>query len=265
MDLVNFSKEIATLNLGYLTVSVTIIAILGGIFVYFNIKPLKEGLDKQEGKIDDLKKEAIGLLNESSVQVNNILEKYKSDQSLEIKKVLDLQKETIDLEVRNEIQELRGDLLEKIEIITDSKDENLMKTLVSEITIKLSVLEKTLTTLFKTEKEELVLKIKKGEELLRSLQSDLKDAQRDIVELKIYKYSKENQMGAIINSIDLVKQDIDEKSWRLLGSLERLEKEITGCKLENEYISKIEEQLARIADDPKYALIIGNIKKKYIK
>ncbi len=72
IELINLSKDIAQLNLGYLGISVAILTVLGGVFIYFNIKPLKDTLNKQEKTIDDLRKEADKLLDE----LKNNLKKY---------------------------------------------------------------------------------------------------------------------------------------------------------------------------------------------
>ena len=80
LDLMNLSKDLAQLNLGYLGISVTILALLGGVFVYFNIKPLKDSLEKQEATIKDLKKDAEGILDLSRKESEEKFENFKQNQ-----------------------------------------------------------------------------------------------------------------------------------------------------------------------------------------
>lgn len=263
IDLINFSKDIAQLNLGYLGISVAILGVLGGVFVYFNIKPLKDTLDRQESTINDLKKEAHDLLSESGMQTQRILEEFKADELSSLTSSIKQQKENINLEVTNKIQGVESSLLEKTDSVSDEKDTKLKEIILSEVTNRLSVLEKNLNSTITTSKIESNEKILQQEQVISVIKSSVKDAERDIKELKVYKYSKENQMGAIIYSIDLLKEDINEKRWSIINSLERLKGEIEGRILDQEYISRIEEQLARLENEPKYAVITTGIRKIY--
>ena len=263
IDLINFSKDIAQLNMGYLGISVAILGVLGGLFVYFNIKPLKDALDKQENTISDLKKEAHDLLSESDAQTQKTLEEFKTNQSSSLTLTLRQQKEIVDLGVTNKIQGVENSLLEKIDLVSEDKDTKLKEIILSEVTNRLSVLEKNLNLIIGNSKIESDKKILQQEQVISGMKSNVKDAQRDIKELKVYKFSKENKMGAIIYSIELLKEDIDENRWSILNSLEKLKGEVEGHILEQEYISKIEEQLARLRSDPKYAVITNQIRKIY--
>jgi hypothetical protein len=84
-------------------------------------------------------------------------------------------------------------------------------------------------------------------------------------ELEIFKYSQKGQMGAIYGSIELLKEDIDAKNWKIEGDLEDLSKEIEGVNLKSEVITQIEEQLARLDDAPKYKYLIDQVKEMYKK
>ena len=95
------------------------------------------------------------------------------------------------------------------------------------------------------------------------MQDYLKEVKRKIRELEVFKYSLKGQMGAIYGSIDLLKDAIDENSWNIGGTLEDLFKEIADCKLEGEIITRIEEQLIRLNDKPKYIPLVSKIRKKY--
>lgn len=264
IDLINLSKDIAQLNLGYLGISVAILGVLGGVFVHFNIKPIKDALDKQEGVINSLKKEANDLLSESGVRTKEALKEFGITQSLSLASTLEQQKNVTDLEISNKIQELENSLLEKVNFISDDKDIKLKEIIISEVKNLLSDLEKSLSSSASASATESNKKFIEQERVILSIKSGIKNAQRDIKELKVYKYSKENQMGAIMYSIELLKEDIDEKRWSILNSLERLKGEIEGRTLEQEYISQIEEQLARLKDEPKYAVITNKIRKNYL-
>jgi|GEM_PF-3288235 F0F1-type ATP synthase membrane subunit b/b' len=263
IDLINLSKDVAQLNLGYLGVSVAILGVLGGVFIYFNIKPLKDTLDKQEKTIEDLKKEAYSLLSQSGEQTDKTLSNFRSEQSVALSSVLKQQKETVDLEVANKIKESESFLIEKIESVSDNKDTKLKETILSEVTNRLAVLEKNLTSALGASKGDSDKRFLQVDQSISGLKSNVKDAQRDIKELKVYKFSQEDKMGAIIYSIELLKEDIDENRWSILNSLERLQGEIDGKVVEPEYVAKIEEQLARLKDSPKYNVIIKAIRKKY--
>jgi len=103
IDLINLSKDIAQLNLGYLGISVAILGILGGVFYYFNIKPLKDALDKQEKTISSVKEEADRLLDKSKEQSKKALELFKKDQATELAKLIKEQSDKIKLETESKI------------------------------------------------------------------------------------------------------------------------------------------------------------------
>lgn len=263
IDLINMSQGIAQLNLGYLGISVAILGVLGGVFIYFNVKPLKDTLDKQEDTINDLRKEAHSLLTESGIQTEKTLNDFKVSQSELLSVSLQQQKENTELETKNKIQEMERSLVEKIESVSDSKDEKLKELILSETTNRIAVLEKTSISANALLKADFDKKLLSLDQLISGLKSNIKDVQRDVKELKVYKYSKENKMGAIIYSIELLKDDIDEKRWSILNSLERLKGEIDGKVIDAEYIGRIEKELARIQDNPEYGVIISQIRKLY--
>ena len=258
-DLLSFSKDIAQLNLGYLGISVAIL----GIFIYFNFKSLKDALDKQEKSIENLKKEAGKLLQDSEEQSEESLKKFQISQKEDLTSTLERQKENIDLEIKNKVKETESSLLKVIDDVSENKDIKLKEIILSESANRLASLEKNLTATINSLKIELNKITTETNTSMSGLNLGIKNIKRDIKELKIYKYSKEGQMGAIIGSISLLKEDIDEKRWSILRSLESLSKEINDIILEPQYIADIEEQLARIENEPKYKIIIAEIRKKY--
>ncbi|MCX6754282.1 MAG: hypothetical protein NTU81_00430 [Candidatus Nomurabacteria bacterium] len=275
LTLVNLSKDIAQLNLGYLGISVAILGVLGGVFIYFNIKPLKEALDKQEIKIDDLKKEAHDLLDQSKEQSDKTLEEFKSNQLDTLDKIFKQQKNEIDLETKNKIQESQNILSDKIENISEDKDKKIKEIILSETNNNISKLDKDLTLNINTLKEGVSTEIK-------SLNSDLKLKIKilgeKIKELQVYRYSKEGQMGAIIYSIELLEDAIDDYvkfkdlfkddfnkekfGWKINFRLEGLIKEIGDLSIEEEYKTKINLQIKKVENEIIFGTLIDSLKKK---
>jgi vacuolar-type H+-ATPase subunit H len=265
IDLINLSKDIAQLNLGYLGISVAILGVLGGVFVYFNIRPIQEKLIDQEKAIEDLKKEARELLDKSKSQSEKVVEDFKVSFEKYVDSILNREHENISLEITKAISETEKGLLEKIDTVSENKDIKLREIIVSEAVNELGALEKKLTAMTVSLEGTLGKKTADLDQKIDRAKSSISEIQRDIKELKVYKFSKEGQMGAIIYSIQLLKQDIeDNNSSRIVGSLERLSKEIEDTTLEAHYVSQIEEQLARIENEPKYKVLIGELRSKYM-
>jgi len=57
IEFINLTHDVAQLNAAYLTISVSIILFLGGVFYFFNFKPLQDKLQKQEEKIENERRE----------------------------------------------------------------------------------------------------------------------------------------------------------------------------------------------------------------
>lgn len=56
-DVISLFKDVASLNLGYLAVSVTILTLLAGAFYLFNFRPLQEELKGQEEDLKGVRKQ----------------------------------------------------------------------------------------------------------------------------------------------------------------------------------------------------------------
>jgi hypothetical protein len=93
--------------------------------------------------------------------------------------------------------------------------------------------------------------------------TNFKDLQRTVKEIKIFVYAQKGQKGEILETIELLKEDIDNNSWQIDGDLENLEKTIQKINLETDLITDIEEQLCRLDDKPKYKFLINKIRKHY--
>lgn len=265
IDLIGFSQQIAQLNLGYLGISVAILGVLGGVFVYFNIKPLKDSLDKQEKSLEELRKEARNLLNLSGEQLQNGLESFKFSQDESVSAILKQQEEKLDLETTNKIQKTEKLLVEKIGSVSEEKDVKLKEIVFSEVTNRSSLLEKSLTSQITTTKEAINKELAEAKQKLISLEARLKESDEMIKELQVYKFSKEGQMGAIIYSIELFRDAVadflktmeslsepnkdlleETMSWKVKTRLEGLIREIGDLNLEEKYKKQINEQLEKI-------------------
>lgn len=103
-ELISLVQTIASLNLGYLQVSVAIFAFLGTVFAlvfYFvNVKPLRQKLDKQEQRIEEV-------TNAHQTQLNEGLTKALDD----IKQAR-IESETANKELRERIE---NELLKQIQ------------------------------------------------------------------------------------------------------------------------------------------------------
>lgn len=263
IDLINLSKDIAQLNLGYLGISVAILGVLGGVFIYFNIKPLKDTLDKQEKTTSDLKERADQILDATKEQLERAINVFKNDQGELLAKALDDQLDKTRLETETKLSELENSLLEKVENVSEGKDAKLKEFILSEIANRVGILEKSLLNEIKNMKEDLKKNIGDISKQTNYFKTEMKDVVRDIKELKVYKYAQEGKMGAIIGSIDLLKGAIDEKDWRIDLFLKSLKVNIKGYILEPEYIAQIEEQLARISTEVKYKVLIDEVREEY--
>ncbi|MFA5954472.1 MAG: hypothetical protein WC817_03000 [Patescibacteria group bacterium] len=281
LALASLSKDIAQLNLGYLGISVAILGALGGVFVYFNLNPLKENLSKQEKKIEDLKAEAHSLLDESKVQSEKTLEDFAISQFDKTSLLLKQQKNEIDLETKNKIQDSHSLLSDKIENISESKDLKLKEIILSESNNNLAILDKNLTLKISTTKEDVLKEIKL---VNAGINAKIKELSEKVIELQVYKYSKEGQMGAIIYSIELLENAIedyfktkkelvnklenssDDKTfgWKVNYRLEGLIKEIGDSKLEEDEVKKILIQISKIENESVFKVLAGELKKKVL-
>lgn len=253
IDLVNLSKDVAVLNLGYLTVSVTIIALLGGAFIYFNIRPLRENLEKQENAIEELRNEASSIIKSSEEQTNIKLMSFEDRFIKEVMNKVKTENEKTSLEIKSKLSELAKENVNTTEKISESKDKKQYEIISSELRSQILTLEEKLSSTHKKE----IDPIKKSLMVIKDLKTKIK-------ELELYKFAKENQMGAIYRAIELLKDDIsDQNEWKIPDRLGTLDKQIDGINLEPDLIVQIEEQLNRISNENKYQPLIKSIRNKF--
>lgn len=258
LDLINLSKDLAQLNLGYLGISVAILGVLGGVFVYFNIKPLQEKLGKQEDVINGLKKEANDLLGQADIQTQSSLKEFEERQTSLLSTVFDQQKENIYLEVTNKIQVAESNVLEKVNLISNDKDLKLKEILLSEMSNKILSLEKSLTAVLeehkKTNDEKFSLFEKKTD-------LSVKQIAGDILELKAYKYDMEGKMGGIIFTIEAVEKCLKDEPFLLKFKLADLKDKIGKYSLTPELFIRLKTALNNIeSKGDEHAAIIKEIK-----
>ncbi|MEK7641707.1 MAG: hypothetical protein AAB365_01815 [Patescibacteria group bacterium] len=276
MDLITLSQSIAQLNLGYLGISVAILGVLGGVFVYFNIRPLKETLEKQEKKIEELKKEAQGLLKQSLEQSSVTLEAFKKQQVELLSTRFKQQEQNIALETTNKIQDLEKILLITIDNVSETKDTKLREIILSKTNNLISEKEKDLIMQITNTRESVTKEISQTNTSIASLRAHFKQVHERVKELQVYKYSKEGKMGAVIFSTELLKDAIDDYfnlrkttpsvdknlgGWKIELRLDELLKEIGDNIMEGEYASEILAQLDRLMNEKIFADKIENIRK----
>jgi|GEM_PF-6218190 len=102
-DLISLTQNIATLNLGYLGVCVTIILFAGGFFYVFNFGPLQKSFEKQEGQLGLISKEVDSKIDSLNKNFNDLLIKQAKDLRVSIGTA------------KGEINELKKDAYEKID------------------------------------------------------------------------------------------------------------------------------------------------------
>lgn len=263
LDLINLIQNLATLNLGYLGVSVTILIVFGGAFYLFNFKPLKDTIERQERTLTDLKTEVEKNLSSSKEEIKEDLKAFQIAQTETISKSVDQKNENLFSDFNSKISDFERDFSEKFSTFAVEKDDALKTVVLAEVSNQIRTLEKTLTATIDKNKTDSTKSLEEIKSSISSLRNELKDLKRKVGELEVFKFSQKGQMGAIYGSVELLKQDIDDNSWRIDGSLEDLNKELKGIELEGEVITRIEEQLVRLADKPKYQPLVEKVRKNY--
>lgn len=258
-EIIDLVEKVASLNLGYLGISVTIITLLGGAFYLFNFRPLKDTIEKQEERSRKTEKEI----------ENKFLELQDKQQSGfdDISSKIDTQVDEQIVEFKSAEEVLRKDIYQILKEQTD-KNTALQETNKQEISIitknQILASEKVILEKVNDIEKKLIGEVSRIDKSINSLTNNINDIKRRVKQLEVYKYSKEGKMGAIYGLIDLLKEDIDAKiDWRIIDDLENLEKNIKGIILSGNIIVGIEEQLSRIEGEGKYAILIKNVKNQY--
>ena len=264
LDLVNLSNSLAQLNLGYLGISVGIFVLLGGVFVYFNIKPLQDSLEKQSSSIEGLKKEAQEILEVSRKESGALLESFRKNQTEAMSALLSQESEKLLSQVESKVTAFDRDIAKKVDDVAEQKYSKLREVLLSDTKNQLGLLEKSLLAEMNKLKINLEKEISATNTSEKLLNRSLKDIERRIKELELEEFARKNQMGSIYRAIDLLREDIDENDDSSISrSLERLQKQIEGVALKADDITDIEEQLTRLDKQPKYKIFVDKVRGHY--
>jgi len=258
LDLINLSKDLAQLNLGYLGISVAILGVLGGVFVYFNIKPLQEKLSRQEEVIGELKTEAKDLLSQAETRTQASLEEFEEKQVDLFSASFDQQKKNLYLEVNNKIQSAETNILEKANSESNDKDSKLKEILLSEMNNKVLSLEKSLNAVFEEYRK---TSDEKFSSFRKETNSSIKEIAGDVLELKAYKYDMEGKMGGIIFTIEAIEKCLRDEPYLLKFKLEDLKEKIGKYHLTPELFIRLKNALNSIeSKNNEHTTIIKEIK-----
>ena len=257
-EIIDMVSNLATINLGYLGIAVTVLVFLGGAFYLFNFKPLKDSIERQEKTLTVLEKDVKENLSSSKEEIKGDLVVFKKTQDDVVLNSIQQRNEKLLSDIQTKIVTFENEFTQKFNAFAEGKDQNLQTIILAEVSNNTRELEKSLNTA--------IIKVKSGSEeaaatvskTVSSVQEDLKEVKRTMRKLEVFMYSQKGQMGAIYGSIDLLKDAIDENNWRINGALEDLNKELEG-----EIITRIEKQLVRLDDKPEYSPLAAKIRKRY--
>lgn len=261
LDLLNVSRDIAQLNASYLGISVVILGSFGGIFVYINLKPIREMLNKQEKTISDLKDEADGLLDESKKQTGLTLEDFKATQEMSLQKLLGEKYIKITAETKEVVLNYELVLFDKVDKLykkefSDFKSELIM-TAKNQILESESKIQKNINIEDKITAE----KLEKLKNENATLKSDLSEMQIIVKELEVEKFEKNGQQGAILRLIELLKIDIDRNyDWSIASRLINIKKYLKEHTVRHEVNVKLNIELARLDTNVNYKTQLSEIR-----
>lgn len=262
VDIVNLSRDIAQLNLGYLGISVAILGGLGGVFVYFNIRPLQDRLNKQEEVINKLRDEADNLLGKSALQTQSFLDDFAQKQGSSLSSELGQRDKNLNLEFSGKIQATESNLQAKLDSIVAAKSLSLKEILLSETGNKILVLESSLKSEIEEHRK---LLDDKYSSLKTKLESQFAGLTSDIVDLKAYKYDMEGKMGGIIYTIEAVERCLKDQPFLLKFKLEDLKEKIGKYTLSPELFVRLKDLLTEVKaqkrEGENYVEIVSEIEK----
>lgn len=250
----NLVGQLINNNLGYLSIAVTILVIIGGTFVYFNIGPMREALKKQEKDIEDLKTEAHGLLAESRNQSEKDVERFTIIQE----EKLIQQKESLLLETRNEVQKIEKELSIRIGEVSEDKNIKLKEVILSEVDNRISLLEKRLEKYINSIKSQIDENISKIKDNNKELESEFEKVKRDVLELNFKKFLDKNQIGALATLLEKLELDI-KRGWGEEDTLLEIKEYLENHSMPNLYLKNLQDVLIKIKPD--YSVIKEQILK----
>ncbi len=265
-DIFELVQSVAALNLGYLTIAVAIIALLGGAFIYFNINPLKELLSKQEDRLrkteDVLKERFEKIEDDQRSTFDNLFLKLET-KSTQLAKQIKNTHATIKQEVSeslDDFEKTNNKLLEdtqerfslettnKIEILKQESENKRLET-EARVAEKVSKLEK-----------DLMVEIGSIRKDISTMKDQLNKFMISIKELEMEEFKRKNQQGFIIRNIELLELAIEQNGWNITERLQTI-KEYLGEYPVSAYVNdKLLKALSKIEDRVEHKDLILNIK-----
>lgn len=257
-----FVKDIAQLNLEYLGIAVTIalgaFALLGGIFYLFNVKPLKDSLDRQERLVRESEANNNKRFDSLKSETVQTIEEFKGEQAQGVKDVLAKNSENIDLETKTKLANYEGVLSKLVESVSEQKDIKLKEVISVDTDAKLLRLDKAITTTVAGSTEAINKQLSLLSSKIDRLSLKVDEQEEDIIELQVFKYDKEGKMGSIIGSVELLKRAVDKKQsdWQISRRLKTLAEQIKGIILDADIITDIEKQLQKLDSRKEFTPLI---------
>src|SRR3989344_5485663 len=249
-DIINAANNIATLNLGYLGISVTIIALLGGAFYLFNIKPFKETLERQEKSLVDLKKEIEENLSSSKGEIKDELKDFEKTHTNNISSLVQQKNEKLISDIHAKMAIFEKDFTEKFDSFATEKDANLKTVLSSEIISQLHTLEKSIRSEMDKTTKEINVQLSSAQNNISSMKSEIVNIKEDTVDLKIEDHLRKNQVGAMKGMIDKLNIRI-EKKWNVESEMLMIKNYIIEKGMPKYYLPDLIASFKRVSDDYK--------------
>lgn len=253
-DKIEFVEKIntKTLNSVYWTLGILASIFLGLISVnlYFNFTGYKNQIEKNRQQV----------LSETSNQIasaeNRLIEKMETDSSVkldELKRYMVSYSDNSVKAARSEIEDkINQKILEEVEKIEQSLN-NLFdnKILNSNLELRESL---------NAHNKEIVSDINKIRNQAELLKKRIEDTEVNIKELEVFKYSQENKQGALINLIELLDNDIKDKTWKIPDRLEDIKKQVDGYLITPSIAADLKKQLMKL-DNTEHKDVIDEIRR----
>jgi hypothetical protein len=236
--------------LGYLGISVTILALLGGAFYLFNVKPLKETLEQQQKVLEGLKKQVEDNLSSSKSELRKDLKDFEETNTKNISLLIQQKNEKLISDIQARIANFEKDFTEKFNTFATEKDNDLKTVVLAEFSNQLRVLEKSLNTEISKSIGDIGGKLSSIQDNFSSMKNEMSGMKEDLLDLKIEYHLKKNQIGAIRGMID--KFDITiKKKWGVEGALLQIKEYIKEHGMPDIYLPDLIKSLKNVLEDHK--------------
>jgi len=246
-ELIGMTTHLASLNLGYLGICVTILLIFGWLHYIFNIKPLKDKLDSQSKELINLKSEVDQNLSSSKEEVKTDLKKFEVEYTKSVFATVVQKNEKLTSDFETKIAQLETEIIEKFEDTTTQKANDLKELLLSRMKEQIVSLEQEVNVKF---------------EKIHNKDSDIKDdvfkIKKEIVDLQYEYYLNKSQVGAVkmlIEKLDMYIKD----GWGVEDILVNIKEYIEERRMPSNYLEDLYEVLKKVPE--KYTSIAEEILK----